>query len=204
MYHKETELSRESRTRRKYCKILYLTANKRWPCTKTSFFSPITLAGNGPFTIFEEKAIQEKFRNKYVRQLSGKGKCNMTHSMQTRMRKYLQYWKLFGTLWDISYTVFLGEVDSYISLSYYLTIIGALFVICGVTMVDGSVIRRPKKRLITLTETSIILYITKTEFNNCSIIHFAERMKPGTGRNIILDSSWYFTESNGQNICWTN
>ena len=30
----------------------------------------------------------------------------------------------------------------------------------------------PKARMITLTETSIIFHITKTESNNCSIIHY--------------------------------
>ena len=43
--------------------------------------------------------------------------------------------------------------------------------ICGIIKVEVSVIAEPKARLITLTETLIILHIAKTEFNNCFIIH---------------------------------
>ena len=38
-----------------------------------------------------------------------------------------------------------------------------------------------KARLITLTKTLIIAHITKTEFNNCFIIHFKEKIN---GANI--------------------
>ena len=41
-----------------------------------------------------------------------------------------------------------------------------VFVICRIK------VPKPKARLITLTETLIILHITKAESNNCFIIHF--------------------------------
>ena len=49
-----------------------------------------------------------------------------------------------------------------------------VFVISRIIEVEVGVIRL---RLITLTETSIILDITKTESNNCFIIHWTERLK---------------------------
>ena len=45
-----------------------------------------------------------------------------------------------------------------------------VFVISGIIEVEVGVISR-RRRLITLTETSIILDFTKTESNNCFIIH---------------------------------
>ena len=45
-----------------------------------------------------------------------------------------------------------------------------VFVMCRIINVEVRV--KPKARLITLTETLIILHITKTESNNCFIIHF--------------------------------
>ena len=47
-----------------------------------------------------------------------------------------------------------------------------VFVISRIIEVEVGVISRSRKlRLTTLTETSIILDITKTESNNCFIIH---------------------------------
>ena len=47
-----------------------------------------------------------------------------------------------------------------------------VFVISRIIEVEVGVISRSRRlRLITLTETSIILNITKTESNNCFIIH---------------------------------
>ena len=50
-----------------------------------------------------------------------------------------------------------------------------VFVICRSINVEVKVISEPKARLITLTETLIIWHITKTESNNCFIIHFKWR-----------------------------
>ena len=50
-----------------------------------------------------------------------------------------------------------------------------VFVISGIIKVEVSVISRSRKlRLITLTETLIIPDITKTESNNCFIVHCFE------------------------------
>ena len=50
-----------------------------------------------------------------------------------------------------------------------------VFVISGIIKVEASVISRSRRlRLITLTETLIIPDITKTESNNCFIIHCFE------------------------------
>ena len=47
-----------------------------------------------------------------------------------------------------------------------------VFVIFRIIKVEvGLIIRRRRLNLITLTETLIILDITKTEFHNCFIIH---------------------------------
>ena len=47
-----------------------------------------------------------------------------------------------------------------------------VFVISRIVKVEVGVISRNRRlRLITLTETLIILDITKTEFNNCFIMH---------------------------------
>ena len=52
-----------------------------------------------------------------------------------------------------------------------------VFVISRIIMVEVGVISRSRRlRLITLTETLIILDITKTESNNCFIIHSAKKM----------------------------
>ena len=43
-----------------------------------------------------------------------------------------------------------------------------------------------KARLITLTKTLIIPHITKTEFNNCFIIHFKEKTNEANIRNLYV------------------
>ena len=53
-----------------------------------------------------------------------------------------------------------------------------VFVISRIIEDEVGVISRSRRpRLITLTETSIILDITKTESNNCFIIHWTEKLK---------------------------
>ena len=55
---------------------------------------------------------------------------------------------------------------------YIKQLLDEVFVISRIIEVEVGVISRSRRlRLITLTETSIILDITKTEFNNCFIIH---------------------------------
>ena len=54
----------------------------------------------------------------------------------------------------------------------YKQLLDSVFVISRIIEVEVGVISRSRRlRLITLTETSIILSITKTESNNCFIIH---------------------------------
>ena len=54
----------------------------------------------------------------------------------------------------------------------YKQLLDEVFVISRIIEVEVGVISRSRRlRLITLTETSIILNITKTESNNCFIIH---------------------------------
>ena len=61
-------------------------------------------------------------------------------------------------------------------LSYdYKQLLNEVFVISGIIKVEVSAISRSRRlRLITLTETLIIPDITKTESNNCFIIHCFE------------------------------
>ena len=54
----------------------------------------------------------------------------------------------------------------------YKQLLDEVFVISRIIEVEVGVISRSRRlRLINLTETSIILNITKTESNNCFIIH---------------------------------
>ena len=54
----------------------------------------------------------------------------------------------------------------------YKQLLDEVFVISRIIKVEVGVISRSRRlRLITLTETLIILNITKTESNNCFIIH---------------------------------
>ena len=56
--------------------------------------------------------------------------------------------------------------------AHYKQLLDEVFVISRIIKVEVSVISRSRRlRLITLTETLIILDITKTESNNCFIIH---------------------------------
>ena len=56
--------------------------------------------------------------------------------------------------------------------SVYKQLLDEVFVISRIIKVEVGVISRSRRlRLITLTETLIILDITKTESNNCFIIH---------------------------------
>ena len=58
----------------------------------------------------------------------------------------------------------------------YKQLLDEVFVISGIIKVEVSVVSRSQRvRLITLTETLIILDITKTESNNCFIIHCFEK-----------------------------
>ena len=62
--------------------------------------------------------------------------------------------------------------------------------ISGIIKVEVSVISRSRRlRLITLTETLIILDITKTESNNCFIIHCFEE---NNDKGIIAAITVYF------------
>ena len=57
----------------------------------------------------------------------------------------------------------------------YKQLLDEVFVLSGIIKVEVSVISRSRRlRLITLTETLIIPDITKTESNNCFIIHCFE------------------------------
>ena len=69
-----------------------------------------------------------------------------------------------------------------------------VFVISGIIKVEVSVISRSRRlRLITLTETLIIPDITKTESNNCFIIHCFEE---NNDKRIIKAITVYFQTLN--------
>ena len=58
----------------------------------------------------------------------------------------------------------------------YKQLLDEVFVISSIIRVEVGVIsRRRRLRLITLTETLIILDVTKTESNNCFIIHSTKK-----------------------------
>ena len=72
----------------------------------------------------------------------------------------------------------------------YKQLLDEVFVISGITEVEVSVISRSRRlRLITLTETLIISDITKTESNNCFIIHC---FKENNYKSIITTNTVYF------------
>ena len=53
-----------------------------------------------------------------------------------------------------------------------------VFVICRIIEVEVGVISRSRRlRLITLTETSVVLNITKNESNNSFLIHWTEKIE---------------------------
>ena len=63
-------------------------------------------------------------------------------------------------------------------ISYYKQLLDEVFVISGIIKVEVSVISQSRRRrLIILTDTLIIPDITKTESNNCFIIHCFKEYK---------------------------
>ena len=73
------------------------------------------------------------------------------------------------------------SIESIVNCSDYKQLLDEVFVISGIIKVEVSVISRSRRlRLITLTETLIIPDITKTESNNCFIIHCFEEKKRQT------------------------
>ena len=78
----------------------------------------------------------------------------------------------------------------YYSKSCYKQLLDEVFVISGMIKVEASVISRSRRlRLITLTENLIIPDITKTESNNCFIIHCFEE---NNDKRIIAAITVYF------------
>ena len=74
--------------------------------------------------------------------------------------------------------------------TYFNQLLDEAFVISGIIKVEVSVMSRSRRlRLITLTETLIILDITKTESNNCFIIHC---FKANNDKRIIAPNTVYF------------
>ena len=72
----------------------------------------------------------------------------------------------------------------------YKQLLDEVFVIFGIINFEVSVISRNRKlRLITLTETLIISDITKTESNNCFIIHC---FKANNDKRIIVPNTVNF------------
>ena len=71
---------------------------------------------------------------------------------------------------------------------FYKQLLDEVFVISGIIKVEVSVISR-SRRLITLTETLIIPDVTKTESNNCFIIHCFEE---NNDKRIIAAITVYF------------
>ena len=66
----------------------------------------------------------------------------------------------------------LEDILEEVKISDYKQLLDEVFVISRIIKVEVRVISRSRRlRLITLTETLIILDITKTESNNCFIIH---------------------------------
>ena len=59
--------------------------------------------------------------------------------------------------------------------------------ICGIIKVEVSVISRDEGACDnTITETLIIPHITKTEFNNCFIIHFKEKINEANMQSLYV------------------
>ena len=77
----------------------------------------------------------------------------------------------------------------------YKQLLDEVFVISGIIKVEVSVISRSRRlRLITLVETLIIPDITKTESNNCFIIHCFEE---NNDKRIIAAITVYFQSLRG-------
>ena len=69
------------------------------------------------------------------------------------------------------------SIEQEVSDSTNKQLLDEVFVISRIIEVEVGVFSRSRRlRLITLTETSIILNITKTESNNCFIIHCTEKI----------------------------
>ena len=84
----------------------------------------------------------------------------------------------------------IGKVWMFFFLLNYKQLLDEVFVISGIIKVEVSVISRSRRlRLITLTETLIIPDITKTESNNCFIIHCFEE---NNDKRIIAAITVYF------------
>ena len=74
--------------------------------------------------------------------------------------------------------------------AYFKQLLDEVFVISGIIKVEVSATSRSRRlRLITLTETLIIPDITKTESNNCFIIHC---FKENNDKRIIAANTVYF------------
>ena len=70
---------------------------------------------------------------------------------------------------------FILKIEKFLTMGYCKQLLDEVFVISGIIRVEVSVISRSRRlRLITLTETLVIPDITKTESNNCFIIHCFE------------------------------
>ena len=81
-------------------------------------------------------------------------------------------------------------VDFQLSCTYFKQLLDEVFVISGIIKVEVGVISRSRRlRLITLTETLIFPDITKTESNNCFIIHCFEE---NNDKRIIAAITVYF------------
>ena len=82
--------------------------------------------------------------------------------------------------------------------SFYKQLLDDVFVISRIIEVEVGVISRSRRlRLISLTETSIILNITKTESNNCFIIHWTEKIEV-----IFFASSLTPSSTKRTNLTW--
>ena len=73
---------------------------------------------------------------------------------------------------DVLHLELLAYQVSMVSAANYKQLLDEVFVISRIIKVEVRVISRSRRlRLITLTKTLIILDITKTESNNCFVIH---------------------------------
>ena len=69
----------------------------------------------------------------------------------------------------------------------YKKVLDEVFVLSRINKVEVKVISRSQRlRLITLTETLIILNITKTESNNCFVIHYMFLLHNNTKRELDM------------------
>ena len=87
-----------------------------------------------------------------------------------------QAWAKNGSLSDNPSLYKYGQADRSSIHMNYKQLLDGVFVISKIIKVEVGVISR-RPRLITLTETLIIMDITKTECNNCFIIHSTKQKK---------------------------